>query len=73
MQRFDASNRLFLILVNQDNFEESWKLKRDYPLLQKEITSYLDGWSFSQQDILLNWSVDNRAYQSYTDALFIMK
>jgi hypothetical protein len=73
IQRFDASNRLFLILVNQDNLEESWKLKRDYPLLQREIVSYLDSRSFLQQDLLLNWSVDNHAYQSYTDALFILK
>ena len=42
VRRFDASNRLFLVLVDQNNFFDSWKLKRAKPLLDQRIHSYLD-------------------------------
>ncbi|HEY3973086.1 MAG TPA: hypothetical protein VGM18_08790 [Candidatus Sulfotelmatobacter sp.] len=41
-RRFDASNRLFLVLVNEDSFFQSWQLKRNRTLLVKEIGAYLD-------------------------------
>lgn len=41
-RRFDASNRLFLVLVDSDNFFDSWKLKRAKPLLVESIHSHLD-------------------------------
>lgn len=41
-RRFDASNRLFLVLVNEDNFFQSWQLKRNRTLLAMEIGRYLD-------------------------------
>jgi len=42
VRRFDASNRLFLVLVDRDNFFDSWKLKRAKPLLVNRIHSHLD-------------------------------
>jgi hypothetical protein len=42
VRRFDASNRLFLVLVNETNFFESWQLKRNKALLVKGIGEYLD-------------------------------
>ena len=42
-RRFDASNRLFLVLVDQRNYFDSWKLKRAKPLMEAKIRSYLDG------------------------------
>ena len=41
-RRFDASNRLFLILVDQRNYFDSWKLKRAKPLMEAKIRGYLD-------------------------------
>jgi hypothetical protein len=49
VRRFDASNRLFLVLVDRSNFFESWKLKRARPLLVKQIASYLDGVGISPE------------------------
>lgn len=40
--RFGAENRIFLILVDNDSFEDSWKLKRNIDLLRPNIHSYLD-------------------------------
>jgi hypothetical protein len=42
VRRFDASNRLFLVLVDRDSFFDSWKLKRAKPLLVDKIHSHLD-------------------------------
>ena len=42
LRRFDAANRLFLVLVDTGAFYDSWKLKRAKPLLQAQIESFLD-------------------------------
>lgn len=42
-RRFDASNRLFLVLIDQRNYFDSWKLKRAKALMETKIHSYLDG------------------------------
>lgn len=40
--RFDASYRLFVILVDQRNYFDSWKLKRAKALMESKIHDYLD-------------------------------
>jgi hypothetical protein len=42
IRRFDSANRLFLVLVDKNDFFNSWKLKRAKPLLEQEIHSHLD-------------------------------
>jgi len=42
VRRFDASNRLFLVLVDQRNYFESWKLKRAKALLEAQVHELLD-------------------------------
>ncbi|MEH1858535.1 MAG: hypothetical protein V7L21_11140 [Nostoc sp.] len=54
-QRFDASNRLFLIVVDTNSLEDSWKLKRDYSLLKEKIEEYLNTRSFNKDELLLTW------------------
>ena len=41
-RRFDASNRIFLVLIDPANYFASWKLKRAFPLLGKRIGEELD-------------------------------
>ena len=41
-RRFDAANRFFLVLVDKDNFFDSWKLKRAKPLLADKINAHLN-------------------------------
>jgi hypothetical protein len=72
-QRFDASNRLFLVLVDTNYLEDSWKLKRDYMLLKQKIDEYLNTRFFNKDELLLTWSFNNHEYQSYADVLFIIK
>lgn len=47
--RFGAENRLFLILVDKDNFNDSWKLRRNMDLLRPKINTYLN--SFGKKSI----------------------
>jgi hypothetical protein len=42
LRRFDASNRLFLVLVDERSYFDSWKLKRAKAQLEAKITHYLD-------------------------------
>ena len=71
-RRFDASNRLFLILVDCSNFFLSWKLKRAKPLLDSEISSYLDDISpFPGRTLDFNWEGTN--YTVVSDAIIITK
>jgi len=40
--RFGAENRIYLILVDPNDFSLSWKLKRNIDLLSPVITRYLN-------------------------------
>jgi len=55
--RFSDSHRLFIILVDEHNLEQSWKLKSDFPRIKKAIDSYLID---TQQLKLLQWSFQGR-------------
>ena len=43
--RFDSANRLFVVLADAADFENSWKLKRSPDLLKAHIYAYLDGFA----------------------------
>ncbi|HLG35262.1 MAG TPA: hypothetical protein VI757_10305 [Bacteroidia bacterium] len=73
-RRFDAANRFFLVLIDKNNFEESWKLKRNKDLLVERINGYLDGnrnINFNQFQINFNWEGTN--YQTNATCLFIIR
>lgn len=72
VRRFDASNRLFLILIDPSNFFESWKLKRAKPLLDSEINSFLDNVS-SSPGRSLNFSWEGTEYSVVSDVIIITK
>lgn len=71
-RRFDAANRLFLILVDKSNYFDSWKLKRAKPLLADRIHAYLDKVGVSPgQDIEFQW-IDGQRYRVLSDAIFVV-
>ena len=73
-RRFDAANRFFLVLIDLNNLEESWKLKRNREILHEGINNYLNqnrDVDFSQFQIDFNWEGDN--YQSYATCLFLVR
>ena len=74
--RFRSENRLFLVLVDTDDFNNSWKLKRNIDLLKPAIVSYLD--NFKNKNIN-NLRVDfdfkgkPHRFSALADVIFVVK
>lgn len=74
--RFGSENRLFLVLVDSVDFNNSWKLKRNLDLLKPAITSYLDNFQNKKMDDLkINFHYKGKAqtFNSLADVLFVIK
>ena len=72
--RFGSENRLFLILINMNDIENSWKLKRNFTLLNNNIKAYLDGFdSASFKSQMIDFNFLNKKYRAAADILFIFQ
>ena len=61
----------FLVLVDQSNSFDSWKLKRARPLLAEKIQSYLDAApSNPGREVRFEW--EGRTYSALADVLFVV-
>lgn len=72
-KRFDASNRFFLVLTDEDNVHESWKLKRKVEFLKQEISNHFNMNRVENLESLITpffWK-DGRQYKPYSDMLFL--
>lgn len=74
--RFGAENRLFIVLVELDDINNSWKLKRNIELLTPQINSYLEHFrNGSLDDLKIEFAYKGREhnYVCYSDIIFITK
>jgi hypothetical protein len=74
--RFGSENRLFLVLVDTDDFSSSWKLKRNLDLLKPTIISYLDNFGAKKIDDLkvsFNFKGKPQTFTALTDIIFVVK
>ena len=71
-QRFGADNRLFVVLVDKDNPEKSWKLKRNFQLVFKEIDNFFNNETVSKKDEIV-FTFGKRTYTAVTKVLIITK
>lgn len=69
VRRFDASNRFFLVLVDCDNFFESWKLKRAKPLLVEKIHKHLNNARHAGHSLSFEWEGTRHSVTS--DVIFV--
>jgi hypothetical protein len=72
-KRFDASNRFFLVLIDEDNTHESWKLKRKVEFLRQNVDKYFSTNNVKNLKSLItpfSW-IDGRQYEPYSDILFL--
>jgi hypothetical protein len=69
-RRFDASNRLFLVLVDQRNYFESWKLKRARALMEEKIGQYLDGCG-NATGRRINFTWEGEQYSTVSDIVVV--
>lgn len=72
--RFDASNRFFLVLTDESNMANSWKVKRNILFLRKEINEHLNNLSVMNMPSLNTeffWKKDEKTYHCKSDILFL--
>ena len=71
-RRFDASNRLFLVLVDKSDFFSSWKLKRARSLISEHVTNYLTGVG-QDHGFQLDFLWEGETYSTEADVIFVIK
>ncbi len=71
-QRFGADNRLFVILADKNNLDQSWKLKRDFDFVFGEIDKFFDNASVSTKDEIV-FSFKKKTYTTISKILIITK
>ena len=74
--RFGSENRLFLVLVDTDDFANSWKLKRNLELLKPTIMNYLDNFKNKKIDDLkvsFGYKGKPQTFTALTDIIFVVK
>jgi len=72
-RRFDAANRFFLVLVDKEKLEESWKLKRNKDLLKPRITQFLDSYHGKSKGEQISFEWKGKTYTTISQILFITK
>jgi hypothetical protein len=72
VRRFDASNRLFLVLVNTQNYFASWKLKRARDLLERDISRYLDSIAGNHVGQRVSFDWEGERHTAVSDAVFVL-
>lgn len=71
-RRFDASNRIFLILIDSHNFFNSWQLKRARDLIRQSVDNSLSKIDKKgSRAVKFNW--DNKTYTSQAEVIFVVK
>ena len=74
--RFGAENRLFLVLVDTNDFSSSWKLKRNLDLLTPTINAFLDGFiskNMSDLEVSFNYSGKAQTFTALADVIFVVR
>jgi hypothetical protein len=74
--RFGSENRLFLVLVDTDDFNSSWKLKRNFDLLKPTIEAYLDDFKnkkIADLKVKFNFKGKPQTFTALTDIIFVVK
>lgn len=71
--RFDASNRFFLVLTDESDIANSWKLKRNIVFLRQKINEHLDTITtdLERLDTEFFWRRTQQTYTCKSDILFI--
>ncbi|MBP5544140.1 MAG: hypothetical protein ILM98_08690 [Kiritimatiellae bacterium] len=72
--RFGAENRIFLVLIDMENPDESWKLKRNVDLISPLVSKWVSHFKREKcNDLLTNFSYKSQLYETYADMIFAVK
>ena len=72
--RFDAANRLYVVLIDSERYFDSWKLKRNMNLIKDKILSKVNEISSENKNFInFHWKKDDKQYACIYEVLFIDK
>ena len=71
-QRFGADNRLFIILADKNNSDQSWKLKRDFDFVFGKIDQFFNEATVSAKDEIV-FTFKKKTYTTISKVLIITK
>lgn len=72
--RFGAENRIFLVLIDMGNPDESWKLKRNVDLISPLVSKWVSRFKREKcQDLMTKFSYGSQPYETYADVIFAVK
>ncbi|MDR3112860.1 MAG: hypothetical protein LBU09_00605, partial [Endomicrobium sp.] len=74
--RFGSENRLFLVLIDTEDFHNSWKLKRNIDLLKPAITKYLNNFTNKKiNDLQISFDFKGKphSFNAFADIIFVLK
>jgi hypothetical protein len=74
--RFGSENRLYLVLVDTNDFGNSWKLKRNLDLLKPTILNYLDNFREKKiEDLKVSFEFKGKPqiFTAFSDIIFVIK
>lgn len=70
--RFGAENRLFVILADSIDMNQSWKMKRAFSLIEPKVQKYLD--TFTNESLkTIDFTFKKQRYTSLADVIFVVK
>ena len=70
--RFGAENRLFVILADSTDLNQSWKMKRAFPLIEPKVQNYLE--TFTSTSLKkIDFTFYNQNYTSLADVIFVVR
>lgn len=73
-RRFDAANRIFLILVDTTHWHDSWQLKRNLNLLKPSIEGWLNTFRRDQlAGLQVEFNFTKKTYCCFADVIFVVK
>lgn len=69
---FGAENRLFVVLIDSTDMDQSWKMKRAFSLIEKEVNAYLE--TFTDTSLKkIDFTFKKQNYPSLADVIFVVK
>lgn len=71
-QRFGADNRFFVVLLDKENPQRSWELKRDFALVFQKIDNFFGKETVSKDDEIV-FTFGKKTYTAVTKVLIITK
>jgi hypothetical protein len=70
--RFGAENRIYIIFFKLDSLYESWKLKRNFKLVETQIQKFIENYSpEDNDDLLVEFQYNKQDYMAYSDTIVV--